>query len=272
MDIEADLHIHTTASDGELGPEEVLQLAAATNLKAVAITDHDSVEAVKASAAAGARRHVLVVPGVEISCDYMDEEVHLLGYYINPADKGLTSVLERLRESRYCRMRKMVEEAVSSGIEIGEAEKQSLLKNPAPGRLHLAKLLVKKGFATSIKEAFFKYLDKGKPFYVERFKLTPAEIIQMIMNAGGVPVLAHPGLLKDKKIIDATIAAGVKGIEVYYPLHSPGLIKDLLDLAALNKLIPTGGSDFHGPNIRQDKIGSAGVSLGVLKDLLKIRR
>ncbi len=271
MDIEADLHIHTTASDGELSPEAVLRLAAAINLKALAITDHDSVEAVRASATDGTRYHIMVVPGVEISCDYKDEEVHLLGYYINPEDKGLAFVLERLRKSRYYRMRKMIEQAVSLGLQIGDAERQSLLENSSPGRVHLAKLLVKRGFAPSIKAAFGRYLDKGKPLYAERFKLTPAEIIPMIINAGGVPVLAHPGLLKDKKIIAAIIKAGIRGIEVYYPLHSPGLIKDLLRLAAVHKLIPTGGSDFHGLNMRQDKIGAAGVSLGILKDLLKIK-
>lgn len=243
-----DLHLHTTASDGSLTPTELVKKAKELNFSAIAITDHDTVAGLEEGVKAANQENIELVPGIELNTDYKNSEVHILGYYIDYQQKKLKNKLASLKEARYNRIRKMVNKLNELGIEIEFAEVLELAEEAALGRVHLAKVMLDKEYVEEWEQAFDKYIGRSAPAYVERKKLTPQQAIELIKEVGGVPVIAHPGLVKEQGLLSDLIAAGAKGIEVYHTDHNDKEINHYLQLAKERGLLIAGGSDCHGPN------------------------
>jgi predicted metal-dependent phosphoesterase TrpH len=246
-----DLHTHSSYSDGSLSPRELVQLAKEKKLRAIALTDHDTVAGLKEAAAAGVELDVEVVPGVEISAQYPPGTMHILGYYLNPAHPDLLEALKKLQQARADRNPKIIQRLQALGLDISTNEVLDLSAGQV-GRPHIAKALVNKGYASSIDEAFSRYLKKGAVAYVEKFRFPPDEAIDIIRKAGGIAVLAHPFTLGINKpdelalLVQELAEVGLEGIEVFYPGHTKEMVVIYEEVAARLGLVCTGGSDFHG--------------------------
>ncbi len=262
-----DLHIHSTASDGSLAPIEILKLAQDLNLGAIAITDHDTIAGTKDAIASGIPHSLKFLTGVEISAAPppsfpISGSLHILGYAIDLDDAFLNQTLSVLQESRKNRNPRILELLSNLGIELTLDEVRHEVGECQLGRPHIAQLMVARGFVKSVDEAFKSYLANGKPAYVEKYRIDCAKAIEMIINAGGIPVLAHPYLipLKSEKTLEALIMRlkemGLRGIESYYPEHPPSLITRYNALANRYNLVITGGTDFHGAIKPEIKMGS----------------
>lgn len=265
-----DLHTHTTASDGTVTPQDLIKLAADIGLTAVGITDHDTVsglpDALKASSGTG----IEVVPGVELSTVWNDKEIHILGYYIDWHNDQLVSFLENMRQERRRRNYQMIGRLQELGYDLSVAEVEERVAGESMGRPHIAAALAQKGLVPSAEEAFNKLLSRGRAAYIPRAKVPPARAIKIILAAGGVPVLAHPGLSGADSIIRELIDEGLQGIEAYYPWHDPISTNYYLELAARHNLVVTGGSDFHGPQGGSHaELGACQVSEAELNMLLR---
>jgi predicted metal-dependent phosphoesterase TrpH len=245
---QVDLHLHTTASDGVHSPEDIVAKAAARGLEIISICDHDTVEGVgPALAAAADYSGLTLIPGVEVSTDFQKGEVHVLGYYIDHNHSGFNRTLKTMRQSRVERARAMVKKLVELGIHIEWDRVRELAGGGSIGRPHIAQALLEKGHIVTIGDAFYNYLGRGRPAYVERIKMSPREAVALILDAGGLPVLAHPMTIDEPEaIISSLAAAGLVGLEAYYGGSSPGQIESLVQTAAKLGLIATGGSDYHG--------------------------
>lgn len=246
--VRIDLHTHTSASDGLLSPEALVKLAKENGVGVLAITDHDTTGGVDAAIRAGAREAVEVIPAVEINTDVNESEVHLLGYYVDHHLPWFQQFLGRLRDGRVDRAAKMVEKLNALGVPLDFARVQALAAG-AIGRPHVARALVDAGVVGSTEEAFKKFLGRGGPAYVERVKITPLDAVQVILRAGGIPVLAHPGWGVNEEVIPALAEAGLEGLEVYYPDHTPVTVARYLELTKRLRLLATGGTDFHGGDL-----------------------
>jgi predicted metal-dependent phosphoesterase TrpH len=244
----ADLHLHTTASDGRLTPQELVQKAVELKLEVIAITDHDSVEGVSpAIEAAKSFAQLTVIPGVEINTDVPKGEVHILGYFIDYRDPGLNRTLEELRNSRYERGKKMVAKLAEIGIDVDWTKVQELAGGGSIGRPHIAQAMLEQGYVSSLREAFTNYIGRNGPAYVERKKLTPIEAVKVVLNAGGLPVLAHPADIEQlEPFLLQLKKAGIVGIEIYYNGYNSKTIAQLKRFAKKLDLIACGGSDYHG--------------------------
>jgi predicted metal-dependent phosphoesterase TrpH len=258
---EIDLHIHTTASDGTMSPSEVVRYAKKKGLRAIAITDHDTIDGIAEGLQEGSKLGLEVIPGVELSVDFSKGTMHLLGYYIDHTSVALLEKLAIVQQARAERNLKMIAKLRRLGIEIELSEIKEAPEDGQIGRPHFAYTLVQKGYAQSIQEAFDRYLRKGGPAYVEKFKFSPAEAISVIHKAGGVAVLAHPFTLNQIQLQDLEPVVvelkekGLDGIETYYPEHSEGQTKLYRTLAQQYGLLITGGSDFHGLNKDKEELG-----------------
>ena len=243
-----DLHIHSTASDGRFSPADIVQKAAENRLAFIAIADHDSVAGiVPALVAAKAFPRLRVIPSIEISTDVPHGEAHVLGYFIDYTSHKLLATLARFRNSRRKRAQGMVAKLEKLGIHIEWQRVQEIAGSGTMGRPHIAQAMLEKGYITSLKEAFTKYISQGGPAYVEREKMTPVEAVALILGANGLPVLAHPLTINDpEKVIIELKAAGMVGIEAYYGDYSADEVSRLVNLADRHNLIATGGSDYHG--------------------------
>lgn len=244
--VRADLHTHTTASDGTLSPAELVQEAKQAGLQVLAVTDHDTVDGVGPAAEEADRLGIELVPGVELSTDVPDEEVHILGYFVDGQDRQFLALLRRLREGRLARAREMVRRLNQLGLPI-TFEEVARQADGAVGRPHVARALVAAGYVGSFEEAFQRYLARGRPAYVERERFSPEEAVQAVLRAGGVPVFAHPLWGGDRNRIARLVDCGLRGIEAYYPDHSPQDVRRFLEWAREFGLVATGGSDYHGP-------------------------
>jgi 3',5'-nucleoside bisphosphate phosphatase len=264
----ADLHIHTTASDGTLSPEESVREAARVGLAAVGIADHDTIAGLAPAIAEGDRVGVIVVPGVEINTDVGKDEVHMLGYYVDYESDSLNTQLEKLRAGRLDRAGKIVAKLNEAGVNVIMDRVVEIAEGGAVGRPHIARAIVEIGAAGSIASAFGRYLVRGRPTYVPRYKLTPFQAMEIIREASGVPVFAHPGTHNHDELIPGLVEAGLKGIEVYHTDHSACHVRRYLEVARRYDLIPTGGSDSHGPdNVKTVEIGSVTVDLSIVHRL-----
>jgi len=245
--VKADLHIHTTASDGRLEPKEIVALAISVGLDVIAITDHDTIDGVvPALAAAQNSGSITVIPGVEINTDVARGEVHVLGYFIDYTDAGLTATLQKLRDSRRERAQKMIAKLADLGKKIEWQRVNELAQGGTIGRPHISQALFEKGYVSSEKEAFDKYIGHNKPAYVERYKLLPADVVKLILEARGLPVLAHPADIDGlDELMPKLKAVGLIGLEVYYRDYSSDTIERLAKIAKQYDLIPTGGTDYH---------------------------
>lgn len=245
--MKADLHLHTTASDGRLEPKEIVSLAVKVGLDVIAITDHDIIDGITpALAAAEAFPSLMVIPGVEINTDVPRGEVHVLGYFIDYTDRKLAITLQGLRDSRQERAQQMIAKLSKLGMNIEWQRVLELTQGGSVGRPHVAQALFEKGYVSSEKEAFDKYIGHDGPAYVERYKLLPVEAVKLITDAQGLPVLAHPADIGDlNELVPKLKAVGLVGIEVYYRDYSSDVIAGLLKVAKQHDLIPTGGTDYH---------------------------
>ncbi|MDF1542458.1 MAG: PHP domain-containing protein [Anaerosomatales bacterium] len=264
-----DLHVHTTASDGTLTPTEIVRQAAEAGLVAVAITDHDSIEGVQEALDAAAACHecITVIPGVELSAVHGGLDVHILGYFANPADVELRTHLSDLRVARLNRARAIVAALDAAGYHLPLDEVMDLSEGAAVGRSHVARALVHRGHAQDVSDAFKRLLGRGKPFYVPKDVRTPAEVLQVILDAGGVPVLAHPGVTGADDLIPELVASGLAGLEAYHAEHGPGQRQHYARLAAGHGLLLTGGTDYHGPFAPNPALGSVEMPDSVLPAL-----
>jgi len=241
-----DLHVHSSASDGLLSPPALIRAAGAAGIEVIGLTDHDTVDGLAAAAEAARAAGVLLVPGIELSAYWGRVEFHILGYGLDPADPALTGFLRGTREARHARMRAMLSRLFAMGIPIPEAEVFEAAFNGNVGRPHLARALVRHGVVESTDEAFDRYLGADRPAYVPRPDVTAERAIAAIRRAGGLALLAHPGLQNRDDALPALIAAGLEGLEAYHPKHNYGMAKRYRRMAAQRGLLVSGGSDFHG--------------------------
>lgn len=242
-----DLHLHTVASDGRLTPTELVNLAARQGLKTIAVSDHDTTDGLE-EAFAAARQHpqLRIIPGIELSADVPGTEVHVLGYFFDPDNAALQAELRRFRAGRIDRAKTMVEKLANLGIHLEWERVQAIAGDGAVGRPHLALAMVEAGYCDEPKDAFPEYLGRNGLAYVERSKFTPEEAVQLIRQAGGVAVLAHPTYMNDMEAGIASLAgAGLSGMEVHYAQYRDDTIRRLGRLAREYELIPCGGSDYH---------------------------
>ncbi len=273
-----DLHIHTTASDGTLTPSEVISLALKLKLKAIAITDHDTLAGSKTALQAGIPSPLNFLSGVEISAaspifHAAAGSFHLLGYSIRLDDPALNDALEKLQQARKNRNPAIISRLKDLGITITLDEVRQEAGEGQLGRPHIGQVLVKKGVVKSMDEAFTRFLGTGGPAYVDKYRIECHKAIELILQAGGIPVLAHPGLLncETRDQFDELIAGlkeiGIQGVEVYYPEHRPEQIRLFAELAQHHNLLMTGGTDFHGAIQPEIEIGSGRGDLHVPYEL-----
>lgn len=242
----ADLHIHTTASDGVLTPAQVVEEAARVLLSACAISDHDTVAGIPEAIEAGTRLGVQVVPAVELSTDLGPFEIHILGYFIDWNSVKLTKLLEKLRTARMERSRRIVEKLRLQGVPVTFDRVIEIAGSGSVGRPHIAQAIIETGVVDNAAAAFNRYLVRGTPTYVERMKLSPYDAVSMIVDVGGVAGLAHPGQIGRDDIIPALIKVGLGAIEAHFMGQAPDGARHYEELARRFGLIPTGGSDAHG--------------------------
>ena len=277
-----DLHSHTTASDGSLSPEQLVIQAARQGLRVLAITDHDTTEGLPPAMSEARRWDLTVVPGVEISTISGPEEIHLLGYFVDLGNVALQELLARTRQARWDRAQKMLARLADLGLPL-EWERLSEIASESAsiGRPHVAATMLEAGYVGSFNEAFDMWIGRGRPAYIERYKLAPEEAIQLVRQSGGLPVLAHPYFCTWRGECTAALdlghwlprlrAAGLEGIEAYYPRYTRSLNRKLLGLAIEHGLLITGGSDFHGGLLGQG-LGSVDVPWAVWEGLERRNR
>ena len=263
-----DLHVHTSASDGEDTPETVILRAVEAGLGGLAITDHDTVDGLETAGQfiKKDRLKIELIPGIELNTDYGEDDLHILGYFIDFNNGYLKNRLSEIRRQRYARAEKMISKLQGMGIKIDFEQVKGIARGNLIGRPHIARVLCSNGYAASPEEAFRRYILRGQPAYVPRYKFSPAEAIALIKQAGGIAVLAHPGLIKDKSNIIAGVKLGIEGLEVYYPEHTEKQQQEFMKIAKEYNLLITGGSDYHGPGSSgsRKKIGSAGVDKNII--------
>jgi len=245
--LRADLHTHTCFSDGKFSPQQLIDLSKKCGLDIISITDHDNVNAVSEAISYGKQIGIQVIPGVEISADINEQEVHILGYFIDYKNIKFLEFLSSLREKRLQRNVRIVEKLNDLGSKIkynSIIEKVGI--DTSIGRPHIAMELNEEGFVNSYNEAFMKYIGDGKPAYVKKLNPPAKEVIKLISELGGLSFIAHPGKIIRDVFLTELIAHGIDGIETVHPSHSKDDINYFTGIAAENFLLTSGGSDFHG--------------------------
>ena len=268
-----DLHIHSTVSDGRFSPAEIVRKSAEAGLTVIALADHDNVDGIApALEAAKDFPWLKVIPGVEISVDVPEGEVHMLGYFIDYTDRELLEFLERMRDSRRKRAQGMIAKLANLGLNIEWERVKEIAGSGSVGRPDIATALLEKGYIASIKEAFTKYIGWGGPAYVEREKMSPQETVELILRAKGLPVLAHPLTINDPETLIIELKeSGLVGLEAYYKDYTREEINRLVNLADKYGLITTGGSDYHGLDDSDEvMIGGVDVPLERAEQLIAL--
>lgn len=255
----ADLHLHTHFSDGTYSPEELAGHARRHGLTAVALTDHDSVEGCPRMAAACARLGLEFVPGTELTAEHEDSELHLLGYFMDTQHTRFVQELERFQQVRQNRICEMVARLNALGVPLEAKAVFALANCRSPGRPHVARALVQAGFCRSLDEAFERFLKKRRPAWVPKSKMSAGDAIHLVQEAGGLAVMAHPGLNHNDQLIPEMVELGLDGIECFHTKHSPAASDHYLAIARHYHLLVTGGSDCHGQNKGRPLIGSVRV-------------
>ncbi len=246
-----DLHIHTKASDGTFSPTEMVEYAKSKNIVAVAITDHDTVAGIEEGLIAGKKMGIEVIPGIEFSTEIDELSFHIVGLFIDHKDKTLLELTEQIQNSRYNRAKMIIEKvnALNVGPEITLQEIEEI-SSGLIGRPHIASTMIKKGYAKTMDEVFDKFLERGRPCYVPRFKLRPQDAVSIIAKMKAIAILAHPGFIPKgfnfDEFLEDLKKFGLAGIEVIYPTHSPEQRKFFRKLAKKFDLLESGGSDCHG--------------------------
>lgn len=272
-----DLHTHTLASDGTFAPEALVQLAAEIGLRALAVTDHDTVSAVPAAVACGSVKGVEIIPGIELSCRHGDMEIHMLGYYLDCTAPDLCAALRGILDDRTTRNAETVRRLRDAGYPISLEILRENYDTKAIGRTHMADWLVRQGCAQSIDWVFQNLLSEGCPCFVPRRILPMDRAVAIIRSAGGVAVLAHPLSYKMTRaalpnLLAAGRICGVQGVEAVYPGYTETDVREIQVLAAANGMISTGGSDFHGAHRSQVMLGAVRVPYAAVDSLRHLCR
>ena len=252
----ADLHLHTMFSDGTFTPEELVLRAQNVGLACIALTDHDSVEGCERAAAACAEVKMEFISGAELTAEHEDTEVHILGYFLDTQKKVLLDRIGKFQAVRQNRINEMCAALNKLGIPLKAESVFALANCKSPGRPHVARALVKEKLIGNLDEAFEKYLKKGRPAWVPKTKMSALEGVELIHQAGGLAVMAHPGLNRTDDIIPDLVKAGLDGIECFHTKHSTVMAERYLEIAEKYNLLVTGGSDCHGFSKKQPLIGT----------------
>ena len=271
----ADLHTHSSASDGSDSPSELARKADEMSLGGIALTDHDTLDGITEFMETDVSDELIRVPGLEISTEYEDREVHILGYFVPLNSKPLNDQLEILRKARHDRLPKMVQKLVDLGFDVTIEELYEDLEGVAsPGRPHVAQMLVKKGIVQTTSEAFQKYLAADRPAYVRKERMNALDAVRLLRSVGAVPVLAHPLTIKIPdlySLIQTLVKEGLLGVEVEYDYSFMGMTRSSEEVREISQdwhLFQTGGSDYHG-TIHVTELGSITVPIEVIDEMQK---
>jgi len=252
----ADLHLHTSFSDGTWTPEELVLQAQKSGLACLAVTDHDTVEGCARAAAACASVNMEFISGAELTAEHEDTELHVLGYFLDTRNEKLLSEIAKFQVVRQSRIHEMVARVNELGVPLTAESVFALANCKSPGRPHVARAMAKAGFVKNLDEAFERFLKKGRPAWVPKSKISALEAIELVHQAGGLAVMAHPGLNRTDSIIPALVAAGMDGIECFHTKHSTAMSERYLEMADKYNLLVTGGSDCHGFSKGKPLIGT----------------
>lgn len=252
----ADLHLHSHFSDGTWTPEALAAEARRLGLGALALTDHDTVEGCARAAAACALHGLEFVPGTELTAEHAGQEVHVLGYFLDITHPDLLRELTRFQRARQERIREMVARLNHRGVGLQPEAVFALANCRSPGRPHVARALVQHGYCGSLEEAFERFLKKHRPAWVPKCKVSARQAIELIHAAGGLAVMAHPGLNRCDALIPALVEVGLDGLECWHTKHSESQVAHYLELARRHGLLVTGGSDCHGTSKGQPTLGT----------------
>lgn len=276
-----DLHVHSNASDGTLTPAGVVELAAQKGLSAIALTDHDTIEGIPEALEAAKSLPLEVIPGIELSCVYQGEEIHILGLYVDLADKNFIAETDTLKDIRMKRNTEMIHRFQNAGIDITLSEVQGGNPDTVITRAHFARVLLEKGYVKNMDQAFKKYLSYSGPYCPRKEKITPEHAMKMLRDCKASPVLAHPyqyhlGDKKTEELVSYLKDMGLHGLEVYHSSNNQYDSGKLKKLAKKYQLFPTGGSDFHGTNKPDIDLGTGRgglrISALLLDDIKRIRQ
>jgi predicted metal-dependent phosphoesterase TrpH len=252
----ADLHLHTHYSDGTFTPQELVQRAAHSGLTTISLTDHDTAEGCTETAAACAQAQIEFIHGTELTTELAGTEFHLLGYGFNPHNPSLNQAFHAFQQGRQDRIREMAERLQQHQIPLSAEEIFALANCRSPGRPHVARALVQKGICSSVDEAFQRFLRRNRPAWTPKTRIAIADAIQLLHQAGGIAVLAHPGINQADPYLETLVEAGLDGIECFHTKHSPTASSRYLQFAQAHQLLITGGSDCHGMAKGNPLIGS----------------
>jgi predicted metal-dependent phosphoesterase TrpH len=252
----ADLHLHTYFSDGTFSPEELVGHGHRLGFAALALTDHDSVEGCARMTAACAAAGIDFIPGTELTAEHNDTEIHLLGYYLDTENQTLLTEIAKFQAVRQNRIHEMVSRLNGLKVPLKVESVFALANCKSPGRPHVARALVKAGLVGSLDEAFERFLKKNRPAWVPKAKMSALQAIELIHQAGGVAVMAHPGLNRTDDVIPVLVEAGLDGIECFHTKHSTAASERYLEIADKFHLLITGGSDCHGFSKGKPLIGT----------------
>ena len=252
----ADLHLHTFFSDGTFTPEELVERASKLGFAAIALTDHDTVEGCGRAAAACAAANTEFISGTELTAEHADTEVHILAYFVDTQNQALLTRIAGFQSVRQSRIREMVAALNKLGIPLKAESVFALANCKSPGRPHVARAMVKEKLIGNLDEAFERYLKKGRPAWVPKTKMSALEGVELIHQAGGLAVMAHPGLNRTDEIIPDLVTAGLDGIECFHTKHSTAMSERYLEIAEKYNLLVTGGSDCHGFSKNKPLIGT----------------
>jgi predicted metal-dependent phosphoesterase TrpH len=252
----ADLHLHSHYSDGTFTPEEIVARGQKQGLGALALTDHDTVEGCALMTSECAKAGIEFVVGTELTSEHKDHELHILAYFVDPQNERLLREIGKFQIVRQERIRDMVAKINALGVPLKAEDVFALANCKSPGRPHVARTLVRHGQCRTLDEAFERFLKKGRPAWVPKAKMSALEAIELIHQAGGLAVLAHPGLNRNDNAIPDLVAAGLDGIECFHTKHPPATSQHYLVLAEKHNLLITGGSDCHGMSKGKPLIGT----------------
>ena len=268
-----DLHIHSTSSDGALEVGEILEIAVRKGLRAISITDHDSIDSQEELVRLAENFGIEVATGIEFSVDDDDRNIHVLGYFVDYKNTDLLKATEELRVYRLERAEKILKKLRLKGFDISMDDITSEGVDAPVGRPHIAMALYRMGAVSSYSEAFDKYLAKGASCYVPKKVFSLEKVMELIKGAGGVPVWAHPGWNAfDDELLNRFLALGMRGLEVWHPNHTPDLESKLLELTVEKGLVASGGSDFHSYEAERVEIGAKGTPYRNFLKLKEIAR
>jgi predicted metal-dependent phosphoesterase TrpH len=267
----ADLHVHTLYSDGSFTPKEVMHYAKKVGLDCIGIADHDTVKGLEEAIGAGLALGIEVIPGVEMSAEEKGKELHILGYFINYKSRRLKLVLREIREDRKKRLHRMVDALNKHGFNINAEDIIRFAGDASISRLHIAQYMKNKGIISSWQEAFKRYIGDDKPCYVASFRLSARQAIDIIKEAGGISIIAHPGINNIDGLMPKLLKDGIDGIEVFHSEHKGPVIRHYEDFAKRHKLLITGGSDCHGTLKNSVLIGKTTIPYSYVEALKKYR-